>query len=167
MIRKLMRSIREYRLVSLLSPIFVTMEVAMEVIILFLMAKLIDEGIDGDGGMDAVTHYGVILLCCCVLSLLFGVLAGHFAAYASVGFAKNLRHDIFYRVQNFSFSNIDRFSVASIVTRLTTDVTNVQNAYQMIVRTALRSPMMLIFSMIMAFQFRVKLLLIFLAAIPI
>ncbi len=166
MIRKLMQSIREYKLASLLAPITVTFEVIMEVIIPFLMARLIDYGIDA-GDMDAVVHYGIILLICCILSLTFGALAGTFAAYASAGFAKNLRHDMFYHVQTYSFSNIDKFSPASIVTRLTTDVTNVQNAYQMIIRTALRSPAMLIFSMIMAFQFSVKLSLIFLAAIPI
>lgn len=167
MVRKLMRSIREYKLASLLSPLFVVLEVVMEVIIPFLMAKLIDEGIDGDGGMHAVLQYGGILFVCCILSLTFGALAGHFAAFASAGFAKNLRHDMFYRVQTYSFSNIDKFSVASIVTRLTTDVTNVQNAYQMIIRVALRSPVMLIFSMLMAFQFSVRLSLIFLAALPI
>lgn len=167
MIRKLIRSVREYKLPSLLSPVFVILEVVMEVVIPILMAMLIDEGIDGDGGMDAVTHYGLILIGCCVASLLFGALAGHFAAFASSGFAKNLRHDMFYRVQNYSFSNIDKFSAASIVTRLTTDVTNVQNAYQMIIRVALRSPAMLIFSMVMAFQLSSRLSLIYLAAIPV
>lgn len=167
MIRKLIRSVREYKLPSLLSPVFVILEVVMEVVIPILMAMLIDEGIDGDGGMDAVTHYGLILIGCCVASLLFGALAGHFAAFASSGFAKNLRHDMFYRVQNYSFSNIDKFSAASIVTRLTTDVTNVQNAYQMIIRVALRSPAMLIFSMVMAFQLSFRLSLIYLAAIPV
>lgn len=167
MIRKLIRSVREYKLPSLLSPVFVILEVVMEVVIPILMAMLIDKGIDGDGGMDAVIHYGVILIVCCIASLLFGVLAGHFAAFASAGFAKNLRHDMFYRVQNYSFSNIDKFSAASIVTRLTTDVTNVQNAYQMLIRVALRSPVMLIFSMVMAFQLSFRLSLIYLAAIPV
>lgn len=145
MIRKLMQSIREFKLFSLLSPLFVVLEVVMEVVIPILMAKLIDDGIDGSGGMDAVMHYGWILLVCCVLSLIFGALAGHFAAFASAGFARNLRHDMFYRVQGYSFSNIDKFSAASLVTRMTTDVTNVQNAYQMLIRVALRSPVMLIF----------------------
>ena len=167
MIRKLMQSIREFKLFSLLSPLFVVLEVVMEVVIPLLMAKLIDEGIDGAGGMDAVMHYGWILLVCCVLSLIFGALAGHFAAFASAGFARNLRHDMFYRVQKYSFSNIDKFSAASIVTRLTTDVTNVQNAYQMVIRIALRSPAMLIFSMVMAFRLSTKLSLIYLAAIPV
>ncbi len=167
MIRKLMQSIREYKLPSLLSPIFVTLEVVMEVVIPFLMAKLIDEGIDGSGGMTALYRYGGMLVVCCIVSLLFGALAGHYAAFASAGFAKNLRHDMFYRVQRFSFFNIDKFSTSSIVTRLTTDVTNVQNAYQMIVRIALRSPVMLIFSMVMAFRFSAKLSMIYLAAIPV
>jgi len=166
LVKKLMQSIREYKLPSILAPLTVIMEVVMEVVIPFLMAKLIDEGIDA-GDMDQVVHYGVILLGCCILSLTFGALAGTFASYASAGFAKNLRHDMFYQAQTYSFSNIDKFSPASIVTRLTTDVTNVQNAYQMIIRTALRSPTMLIFSMIMAFQFSMKLSLIYLAAIPI
>lgn len=167
MIRKLMQSIREYKLSSLLSPLFVVLEVVMEMVIPILMAKLIDDGIDGDGGMDAILHIGGILLVCCVASLLFGALAGHFAAHASAGFAKNLRHDMFYRVQTYSFSNIDKFSAASIVTRLTTDVTNVQNAYQMLVRIALRAPSMLIFAMVMAFRMSVRLSLIYLAAIPV
>ena len=167
MIRKLMQSIREYKLSSLLSPLFVVLEVVMEVVIPILMAKLIDDGIDGDGGMDAILHIGGILLVCCVASLLFGALAGHFAAHASAGFAKNLRHDMFYRVQTYSFSNIDKFSAASIVTRLTTDVTNVQNAYQMLVRIALRAPSMLIFAMVMAFRMSVRLSLIYLSAIPV
>ncbi len=167
MIRKLMQSIREFKLFSLLSPLFVVLEVVMEVVIPLLMAKLIDEGIDGAGGMDAVMHYGWILLVCCVLSLIFGVLAGHFAAFASAGFARNLRHDMFHHVQTYSFSNIDKFSAASIVTRLTTDVTNVQNAYQMVIRVALRSPVMLIFSMVMAFRLSTRLSLIYLAAIPV
>ncbi len=167
MIRKLMQSIREFKLFSLLSPLFVVLEVIMEVVIPILMAKLIDDGIDGSGGMDAVIHYGWILLVCCVLSLIFGVLAGHFAAFASAGFARNLRHDMFYRVQGYSFSNIDKFSAASLVTRMTTDVTNVQNAYQMLIRVALRSPVMLIFSMAMAFHLSAKLALIYLAAIPV
>ena len=167
MIRKLMQSIREFKLFSLLSPLFVVLEVVMEVVIPILMAKLIDDGIDGSGGMDAVMHYGWILLVCCVLSLIFGALAGHFAAFASAGFARNLRHDMFCRVQGYSFSNIDKFSAASLVTRMTTDVTNVQNAYQMLIRVALRSPVMLIFSMAMAFHLSAKLALIYLAAIPV
>lgn len=167
MVGKLMRSIREFAAASLLSPLFVVLEVVMEVIIPLLMASLIDEGIIGDGGMHAVLMYGLLLVVCCVLSLVFGALAGHYAAKASAGFARNLRHDMFYKVQKYSFFNIDKFSAASIVTRLTTDVTNVQNAYQMLVRVALRSPVMLIFSMVMAFQLSPKLALIYLAAVPV
>lgn len=167
MVGKLMRSIREFAAASLLSPLFVVLEVVMEVIIPLLMASLIDEGIIGDGGMHAVLMYGLLLVVCCVFSLVFGALAGHYAAKASAGFARNLRHDMFYKVQKYSFFNIDKFSAASIVTRLTTDVTNVQNAYQMLVRVALRSPAMLIFSMVMAFQLSPKLALIYLAAVPV
>ena len=139
---------------------------AMEVIIPLLMAKLIDDGIDG-ANQAAILKTGGILAVCCILSLLFGILAGHFAAKASAGFAKNIRHDLFHTVQGFSFFNIDRFSASSLVTRLTTDVTNLQNAYQMIVRVALRSPAMLIFSLAMAIRISPKLSIIFLIAIPI
>ena len=138
----------------------------MEVIIPLLMAKLIDDGIDG-ANQAAILKTGGILAVCCILSLLFGILAGHFAAKASAGFAKNIRHDLFHTVQGFSFFNIDRFSASSLVTRLTTDVTNLQNAYQMIVRVALRSPAMLIFSLAMAIRISPKLSIIFLIAIPI
>ncbi len=166
MIRTLMTAIRQYKRSTILAPVFQILEVVMEVTIPFLMANLIDYGIDA-GDMPTIVHYGVILLVCCVCSLTFAVLSGSFAANASAGFARNLRHDMFYHVQEYSFSNIDKFSAASIVTRLTTDVTNVQNAYMMIIRTTLRSPCMLVFSMVMSFQFSVRLSLIFLAAIPV
>ncbi len=166
MIKKLLKSVREYKLPSILAPISVTLEVIMEVIIPFLMADLIDYGINA-GDMGYIGRRGLILALCCVISLGFGAFSGMFAARASAGFAKNLRHDMYYRVQNFSFSNIDKFSTASIVTRLTTDVTNIQNAYQMIIRVAVRAPMMLIFALIMAFRVNHQLSLIFLALIPI
>ncbi|MCC8161038.1 MAG: ABC transporter ATP-binding protein/permease [Oscillospiraceae bacterium] len=166
MIKKLIKSVREYKRDSLLAPIFVTLEVIMEVIIPYLMAELIDKGID-NGNMNYILKMGIILAVSCVISLTFGALSGKYAASASAGFAKNLRKDMFYNVQKFSFSNIDKFSTSSIVTRLTTDVTNVQNAYQMIIRVAVRSPLMLIFSMIMAFSINHKLSLIYLAAVPI
>ena len=166
MIKTLMKSIREYKKPSLLAPLFVTGEVILEVIIPWLMANLIDYGVDL-GDMDYIVKTGVALIISCLISLLFGALSGKFAAEASAGFAKNLRHDMFYAVQNFSFKNIDKFSTASIVTRLTTDVTNVQNAYQMIIRVAVRSPMMLIFSMIMSFNTNPQISLIFLCAVPI
>ncbi len=166
MIKRLMKSIREYKKDSILAPIFVTMEVVMEVIIPFLMAELIDKGID-QGNMNFIVKMGIFLAISCVISLIFGALSGKYAASASAGFAKNLRKDMYYNVQEFSFSNIDKFSTSSIVTRLTTDVTNLQNAYQMIVRIAVRCPLMLVFSLIMAFGVNHKLSLIFLGAIPV
>ncbi len=141
-------------------------EVVMEVLIPFLMADLIDYGIDA-GQMSVVVKMGVALLISAFISLVFGVLAGRSAANASAGFAKNMRKDMFYNVQTFSFSNIDKFSTSSIITRLTTDVTNVQNSFQMVLRMAARSPIMLAFSLIAAFSIDAKLSLIFLAAIPI
>lgn len=166
MLKRLAGCVRQYKGASLLSPLFVVLEVVMEVIIPLLMAKLIDDGIDG-ANQAAILKTGGILAVCCILSLLFGILAGHFAAKASAGFAKNIRHDLFHTVQGFSFFNIDRFSASSLVTRLTTDVTNLQNAYQMLVRVALRSPAMLIFSLAMAIRISPKLSIIFLIAIPI
>ena len=166
MIKKLMKSIREYKKDSLLSPAMVTLEVIMEVIIPMLMARLIDYGIQAQN-LGYIWKMGILLAVTAMISLMFGVLSGKFAARASAGFAKNLRKDMYYNVQNFSFSNIDKFSTASIVTRLTTDVTNVQNAYQMIIRMAVRAPIMLIFSMFMAFQVNSEMAVIFLAAAPI
>ncbi len=170
MIKKLLGCVREYKKDSVLAPVFVTMEVLLEVLIPFLMAKMVDFGINGNGGagdFPYIVKVGVLLIVLCVLSLIFGVLAGRSASVASAGFAKNLRKDMFHNVQNFSFSNIDKFSASSIVTRLTTDVTHLQNAYQMIIRIAVRSPMMLIFSLIMAFTVKADLALIFLAAVPV
>ncbi|WP_395014282.1 ABC transporter ATP-binding protein [Robinsoniella peoriensis] len=166
MIKKLMKSIREYKRDSLLTPFFVSLEVVMEVIIPLLMAMLIDYGIDGKD-LGYIWRMGIFLVVSAMISLIFGALSGKYAASASAGFAKNLRKDMYYNVQNFSFSNIDKFSTASIVTRLTTDITNVQNAYQMIIRMAVRSPIMLVFSMIMAFGINVQMAFIFLCAIPI
>lgn len=166
MIRKLMRSIREYKKDSILTPTFVALEVVMEVIIPLLMARLIDYGIER-ADLKYIWGMGAVLVVMAMISLMFGALSGRYAAKASAGFAKNLRKDMYYRVQNFSFSNIDKFSTASIVTRLTTDVTNVQNAYQMVIRMAVRSPMMMLFSMVMAFGINADMALIFLVAIPI
>ncbi len=166
MIKQLAKSIREYKRDSILAPIYVSMEVIMEVLIPLLMATLIDDGIDM-GNMSYIVKVGVILALSCIVSLVFGVLSGRSAARASAGFAKNLRHDAFYRVQNYSFSNIDKFSTASIVTRLTTDITNLQNAYQMIIRIAVRGPMMLIFSFAAAVFVNAKLSTIFLVLIPV
>ncbi len=165
MIRILARSIRENRKASLLSPFFIFFEVVMEVLIPFLMAYLIDFGIEA-GNVRYILRMGGALILATAVSLLCGVLAGHYAAKASAGYARNLRHDIFYAVQNFSFFNIDRFSTASLITRSTTDVTNIQNAYQMLIRVAIRSPVMFAFSLFMAFSVNRSLSLIFLAVIP-
>ncbi|MDE7390150.1 MAG: ABC transporter ATP-binding protein/permease [Lachnospiraceae bacterium] len=166
MIKRLAQSIREYKLPSLLAPIFVISEVVMEVIIPKLMADLIDYGIM-KSDMSYIIRTGLILVALCILSLMFGALAGNYAAKSAAGFARNLRKDMYYNVQNFSFSNIDKFSTSSLVTRLTTDVTNLQNAYQMIVRTAVRSPVMIIFAMIMSFRINAKVSMIFLGAVPV
>lgn len=166
MVKTLMRSVREYKKSSILTPVFVTFEVILEVIIPLLMAKLIDYGIEA-GNMQYILKMGAILVICCIVSLTFGALSGKYAAVASAGFAKNLRMDMYNKVQEYSFSNIDKFSAASIVTRLTTDITNIQNAYQMAIRVAVRSPIMLIFALFMAFQINSHLAPIFVIAIPI
>lgn len=166
MYKRILKSIREYKNDAIKTPIFVMFEVVMEVVIPFLMADLIDYGIDA-GQMSVVVKMGVTLLIAAFISLVFGALAGQSAAISSAGFAKNLRKDMFYNVQTFSFSNIDKFSTSSIITRLTTDVTNVQNAFQMVLRMAARSPIMLAFSLIAAFSIDATLSLIFLGAIPI
>ncbi len=166
MIRKLMGCIREYKKPTILAPLFITLEVVMEVIIPLFMAKLIDEGIDG-GDFHALITAGGALIVFVIMSLIFGVLAGKYAAVASSGFAKNLRHDMFHNVQTYSFRNIDKFSASSIVTRLTTDVQNLQNSYQMLVRIALRTPTMLIFSLVMAFMVNARLAVIFLCIMPV
>ncbi len=166
MIKRLASCIREYKKSSILAPIFIVMEVVMEVIIPILMANLIDYGIDA-GNMGYIYKMGLFLVFSSAIALLFGVLSGRSAAVASAGFAKNLRKDMYYNVQNFSFSNIDKFSTASIVTRLTTDVTNVQNAYQMIIRLAFRCPVMLILSVVMALKISPQLSLIYAGCIPV
>lgn len=166
MIKKLMSCIGEYKKDSILSPVFVTIEVVFEVIVPILMAILIDDGIE-KGNMNVILGIGAALVGCTVLSLLAGVLSGAYAAKASAGFGKNLRRKMFDNVQKFSFFNIDRISTSSLVTRLTTDVTNVQNAYQMIIRIAVRSPAMLIFALIMAFRMNSTLALVFLVTIPV
>ena len=166
MIKRLLGSVREYKVPSFLAPLFVVCEVIMEVIIPLLMANLIDFGIN-KSDMSYIMRTGGLLVVCCLVSLTFGALAGKYAAKAAAGFAKNLRKDMYYNVQSFSFSNIDKFSTSSIVTRLTTDVANVQNAYMMIVRTAFRSPAMIVFSLIMAFRINSKVATILLGVIPI
>lgn len=161
-----MSCIRQYKKDSILTPIYVMLEVVMEVIIPLLMASLIDFGID-KGNMSYILKMGFALLVFASFALFFGAKAGKRAATASAGFARNLRRDMYCNVQNFSFSNIDKFSTASIITRLTTDVTNVQNAYQMIIRMAVRAPIMMIFALIVSFSINVELSLIFLCSIPI
>ncbi|WP_314605079.1 ABC transporter ATP-binding protein [Pseudoramibacter alactolyticus] len=166
MIKTLMASLREYKKASLLSPLFVTLEVVMEVIIPLLMARLIDQGLN-KGNMRATVTTGIVMLAVAAIALLFGALAGKYCATASTGLAKNLRHDIFARVQDFSFSNIDHFSTGGLVTRMTTDITNVQMAYMLIVRVAVRAPLMLIFSLVMSLTINPQLASTFLIAIPV
>ncbi|NJP40110.1 ABC transporter ATP-binding protein [Oscillospiraceae bacterium HV4-5-C5C] len=166
MLKRLLASVREYKKDSLLTPLYVSCESILEIIIPTLMAYLIDNGIN-QKNMGYVWKIGVALVLSAGLSLITGGLAGRSAAIASSGFARNLRHDMYYQVQKFSFSNIDKFSTASIITRLTTDVTNVQNAYQMFIRLAVRAPMMIIFALIFSFRIDRQLSLIFLAAIPV
>ena len=166
MIKKLTASVRQYKKASILAPLTVVVEVLMEILIPLIMAELIDKGID-QGNMNAVWMYGGLLLVAAIVSLIFGALAGKYAAIASSGFARNLRHDMYYKIQEYSFANIDKFSTSSIITRLTTDVTNVQNAYQMLLRMAVRCPVMLIFAMVVSFGIDAQLSLVFLCAIPI
>jgi len=166
MIKKLLKCVGEYKKQSILAPVFVSLEVVMEVIIPLLMAYLIDYGIEL-AAMKTVVNIGMALVISTIIALTFGVFSGHYAAIASAGFAKNLRKNMYYSIQDYSFYNIDKFSSSSLVTRLTTDITNVQNAYQMIIRIAVRGPVMLVFSLIMAFKVNPQLSLIFLGMIPI
>lgn len=166
MIKKLARSIREYKTASILSPLIVMIEVVLECILPFMTAELVNE-IQGNCDMQVLLKYALLLVIMAALSLSCGALAGHFCATAACGFAKNLRKDLFYSVQRFSFGNIDRFSTSSLVTRLTTDVANVQMAYMMLVRTAFRSPFMMIFSFIMAFYMGGKMAWVFVVVMPI
>ena len=166
MIKTLLAQVKQYKTASVLAPIFTAGEVLMEVLIPFVTASIIDKGIEA-GDISQVYLYGGIMLAMAFLSLIFGVLAGRYAAKASSGLACNLRDGIYEKVQTFAFSNIDKYSTAGLVTRMTTDVTNVQNAYQMILRIAVRAPLMLVCSMIMCFFISVKLSTIFLVAIVI
>lgn len=169
----LKKSVREYKKPSVLAPIFVMAEVVLEVLIPWVMTLLLGRIKQiGDAGetsllLPEILKYGGILLCLALGSLAFGSLSGLFCAKASSGFAKNLRKDMYYKIQDFSFANIDKFSTSSLVTRLTTDVTNVEMAYMMIIRTAIRAPFMLIFSMVMAFSINAKMALIFLCTSPV
>jgi ATP-binding cassette subfamily B protein len=160
----LLGQIKEYKKDTILTPIFTALEVFMEVLIPFIIASLIDKGIEA-GNMQNVLLYGGMMLVLAMLSLLFGVLAGRYAAKASSGFAYNLRNSMYENIQTFSFSNIDKFSTAGLITRMTTDVTNVQNAFQMIIRIAVRAPLMLICSVIMCCVISVELSSVFLVAV--
>ncbi|NEG96463.1 ATP-binding cassette domain-containing protein [Bifidobacterium sp. SMB2] len=164
--RTLGRSMREYKRESWLAPAFVAVESILEILIPTVMAMLIDQGITG-GDMNAIVRFGLILLCCSAVSLSCGFLAGRFAAIAAAGFAKNLRHDQFEQVQRFSFTNIDRFSTGSIITRLTTDVTNLQTAYMMMIRMGVRAPIMVVVAWIFSFRISPSISMVFLACIPI
>ncbi len=165
MIKALSRSLRQYKKGSVITIVLSLLEVAFEILIPLCMANVIDEGIDV-GNMSAVWKYGIALLIFAFFQLVTGMLSAHIAARTSVGFSANLRQDMYDNVQTFAFSNIDKFSTASIVTRLTTDVTNIQNAYQMLIRMAIRGPVMLVFSMIVSFRINNTIACIFLAVIP-
>lgn len=166
MIKRLSQCIREYKKDSILSPLYVLVESLLDVAIPFVMAGLIDKGIEA-GNMSMILRYGAILVGFALVALTFGALSGRSCARATAGFARNLRHDMFHHLQVYSFSNIDKFSSAGLVTRLTTDVSNVQNAFMMIIRTLIRCPAMLIFAMVMSFRINHDISLIFLAVIPI
>ena len=166
MIKKLAKYIKQYKKDSILTSIFVILEVVMEVVIPYLMAKIIDVGIQ-NSDLNYIIKMGIFLVISAILSLTFGMLSGRYAAKASAGFAKNLRQGMFYNIQNYSFTNIDKFSTSSLVTRLTTDVTNVQMAYQMIIRILVRAPIMLIFALAMSFSINGELSLIFIFTMPI
>ncbi len=167
MIRTLAKCIREYKLAAFLTPVFILLESALEVYLPYRMADMIDYFNTKDPEMKNIILKGLILLGIAFASLIFSALAGKYAAVASSGFAKNLRHDMFYKVQTFSFSNIDRFSASSLVTRMTTDVTNIQNSFQMILRMAVRAPSMMIFAMIMSFKVNSSLSWTFVLFIPV
>ena len=163
--KTLLSSVREYKKQSVLAPIFVILEVLMEVLIPMEMAKIIDVGIAG-GDIGYIVQRGVILVCMAMLALWFGMMAGNMAAIAGAGYAKNLRHDIFYKIQEFSFKNIDHFSTSGLVTRMTTDITNVQMAYMMSIRLLARAPIMVVLSWIMTLMINREIALLFLIVIP-
>lgn len=167
MIKKLVPCVGEYKKHAILTPIVMIGEVIMEISIPFVMAQIIDKGIQGDGGISYTVKMGLLMVFMALVSLMFGALGGRLAAVAGMGFAKNVRKTLFDKIQEFSFSNIDKFSTASLVTRLTTDVTNTQNAFMMLIRMAARAPIMLIGATAMAISINTKLAMIFLIAIPV
>ena len=164
--KKLLQSVREYKKQSIITPLLVTLEVLMEVLIPLEMAKIIDIGI-AEGNLGYIIQRGLILVIMAMMSLFFGVQAGNFAAIAGAGYAKNLRHDIYYKVQDFSFKNIDHFSTSGLVTRMTTDITNIQMAYMMSIRLLARAPIMIVLSWIMTLTLSKKAALLFLIVIPV
>ena len=165
-IKTLTKSIREFKKETILAPVLVTVEVVMECLIPLYMVTML-ERIQQDNSIENILFWGGILLVMALVSLVFGMLAGRYAAKASAGFSRNLRTDIYASIQGFSFANIDKFSPSSLVTRMTTDVTNIQNAFMMIIRIAVRSPIMLVVSVVMAFTINWKIALVFLALIPV
>ena len=167
MVKKLAGCLGEYKKYAILTPIIMIGEVVMEVMIPFVMAQIIDKGIQGNGGIAYTVKMGLLMILMALVSLSFGALGGTFAARAGMGFAKNIRERLFNKVQDFSFSNIDKFSTASLVTRLTTDVTNTQNAFMMLIRMGVRAPFMLIGALIMSFTISTKLSTVFLFAVPV
>ena len=166
MIKKLASRVRQYKKQTIATPLFMVGEVAMEALIPMIMARLIDLGIQ-QGRMDQILLYGGLLVATAMISLLSGVMSGRMAAVASAGFARNLRHDMYYKIQDYSFSNIDKFSTSSIITRLTTDVTNVQNSFQMILRMAVRAPLTLLFSLVMAITINARISMVFVFTLPV
>ena len=165
-VKTLSKCIREYKKESILTPVYMAGEVFMEVAITYVLSLLIDRGIT-PGNMGEILRIGGLLILCALVSLAFGVMSGRSAAVASTGFAKNVRQDMYYNIQTFSFANIDKFSTASLITRLTTDVTRMQHAYMMLIRIAIRSPLMLIFSLIMSFRINARIATVFLCTVPV
>ena len=171
MVKTLLKSVREYKKATMLTPVFITLEVVMECLIPYVMALMIDTIDSAQAGstdlLGQIVMYGGILIVMAAVSLTGGFLAGKYAAIASTGFARNLRHDLYYQIQKFSFANIDKFSTSSLVTRMTTDVTNVQNSFQMIIRIAIRCPLMFVFSLVMCITISPKMSMIYLIVIPV
>ena len=166
-VKTLLKSVRQYKKPSIITPVFMLIEAFCECLIPFIMAQMISEAALAEGNLGYIATYGAILLVLAAVSLTSGVLAGRFAAKASCGFATNLRHDLFYKVQKFSFANVDKFSTSSLVTRLTTDVTNVQQSYQMCLRIAIRVPLQFLFAIVMSFAINAKLAWVFVVIVPV
>ena len=166
MIKKLAKYIKQYKKDTILTPIFVVFEVILEVLIPYLMARIIDVGIQ-NSDLNYIFKIGAILVVSAFLSLTFGMLSGRYAAKASAGYAKNLRKAMFYKIQDYAFENIDKFSTSSLITRMTTDVTNVQMAFQMIIRILVRGPIMMIFALLMVLSISTQISIIFFVAIPV